>query len=316
MQMSSFFFLSRLYWLKIEKVTISMIKSQDIHCVGNRTWAIEFGKSLLVMDPGFEHQPTLNNLLELQEDSGLTVSHLFLSHDHSDHADNLDDFFAFQDKGFLDFTLVAHENSKSAQQAQKRGRKCLLVNGDRIITLSGGEAHVLATPGHTPFGDDISVWIPEKRSLFAGDLPQPQGPSYEECTFHSAFSNHTDGETVLRSLDKLLQLPFDLLLMGHEGDCKESKEGHEALSITQRVLRRTKELAERLTQENPGEDFDTYVEWIFDTISWERGMAKEKSEGRKSEGHRGPCERLSPYCYYNLYDIPSIKFFVSKALSS
>ena len=293
-----------------------MIRSRGIHVVGNRTWAIEFGESLLVMDPGFEEQPTLDNLVRLQEESGRPVSHLFLSHDHSDHADNLDCFFHYQDKGALDFVLVAHEKSKSATRAKAQGRRCHLVGSDEVMVLPGGEVHLLSTPGHTPWGDDLCVWLPSKGSLFAGDLPQPQGPSYEECTFHTDFSNHADGETVLGSLDKLLALPFEVLLMGHEGEALGKKEGRVALEITQKVLRRTKSLSQKLIAENPQEEAATYVEWIFDTISWERGMTKEKSEGRKAEGHGGPCQRLSPYCYYNLYDTPSIKFFISRELGN
>ena len=291
-----------------------MIRSRGIHVVGNRTWAIEFGESLLVMDPGFEPQPTLENLVRLQKECALPVSHLFLSHDHSDHADNLDHFFRYQDEGALDFVLVAHERSKSAARAKAQGRKCHLIGGDEIMDLTGGKVHLLSTPGHTPWGDDICVWLPSKGSLFAGDLPQPQGPSYEECTFHTAFSNHADGETVLRSLDKLLALPFEVLLMGHEGQSLAQHEGRQALEITKRVLQRTKSLAQKLMAENPQEEAATYIEWIFDTISWERGMTRDKSEGRKTQGHRGTCERLAPYCYYKLYDTHAIRFFVHREL--
>ena len=297
-----------------EGVSSTMISSRQIHVVGNRTWAIEWGEGLLVMDPGFESSPTLDNLLLLQAKTYKKMSHLFLSHHHYDHADNLPAFYALQAEGKLNFTLVAHEKSPAIVLAKRMNLPYVAIKNDHIMKLAAGDVHVLATPGHTSLGDDISIWIPKMSTLFAGDLPQPQGPSYENCTFHSAFSNHSDGVTVLHSLERLCQLTPELLLMGHEGEALPEEKGLAALEITRRVLERTRHLATRLVKENPGEAKDTYVEWIFDTISWERGMDREKSEDRKCEGHKGACPRLAPQSYYRLYDTHAIEFFVEAAL--
>ena len=301
--------------------------TRDFQVLGNRTWALQRGSGLLIMDPGFDcsslsldealqrPESTLSKTLALVNARKPRWVYLFLSHDHYDHAGNLPLFTELRGRHDWNMTLLAHEKNQSAQRAKRQGFPSHLIDGDSSLALEPEDVKLLATPGHNLAGDDISLWLPRSRVLFAGDLPQAQGPCYECCDFHSAFSNHQNGEQALHSLQKLHGLPFETLLMGHEGQALGKEEGKRAIKTTMVVLERTRDLAFRLVSENPRESRERYVEWIYDTISWERRMPLEQSERRKEEGHRGPCPRRDSRSFYHLYDTASIYFFVDRAMA-
>jgi len=298
-----------------------------IHVVGNRTWAVELGSELLVMDPGFDcrglsaaealEKPTstVARLRRLVETTGSAVGLVVLSHDHWDHSANLPAFLELQDSAGFEFELVTSAHSPVGRRvAVDGGHGCRLIDGDETLERPGGPVVLLSTPGHTPWGDDLCVWLPEQAVLFAGDLPQPQGPAYEVCDFDSPFSNHADDRTAAATLARLDALPFDTLLLGHEGQALLGRAGHDALNLTLRVLDRTAELANRLTAENPGLPAATYIEWIFDTVAFERGFDRTRCAARKTTGHRGPCPACSTESFYWIYDCRAIESAVRRVL--
>lgn len=298
-----------------------------LHIVGNRTYAIEHGKGLLVMDPGFDcpdfmpadasakRQCTLSRLIELAESKSMPITHLFLSHRHPDHAENLNAFLTMRlNHQLFQFIVVASERSHVPALMKSSGIPTISVVGDMSLNLPAGPVDIICTPGHSENNEDICVFFPGKRALFAGDLIQPQGKSYDNCDFDTPFSNHQDGTMALESLARLRGLNFSTLLMGHDGTVMNREEGIEAISITEKVLLRTRELTNRLISENPGQSSETYVEWVHDTIAWERGLPRERSEIRKISGHKGQTPPRHPKSFYHLYDTPSIRHFVDMAL--
>lgn len=299
------------------------------HVVGARTWAVQVGGALVVMDPGEDcgslapaeavdsPDTTPGRLRTLVGELGIPVSHLVLSHGHPDHAHNLPAFLELRRRHpAFAFTFCASWASPFVPDAVAAGAPVVTVDDETALDVPGGPIVLVPTPGHSPRGDDVAVWLPTQGALFAGDLPQPQGPTYEQCTFVTPFSNHADGETALASLDRLAGLPFITLLMGHDGVSFDRDGGLNALAVTSRVLRRERTLAQRLIRENPGQDRDTYVEWIHDTIAHERGVPNETSEERKWTSFRGPCPYRSRESFYRLFDVPSIESFVDRVLAS
>jgi hypothetical protein len=116
----------------------------------------------------------------------------------------------------------------------------------------------------------------------------------------------------LGSLEKIKKLDFETLLMGHDGVIYNRKEGLNSIQITIDVIKREYDLAKGLINENPHESLTNIEEWIYDTISWERGLSKEYSEKRKKEGLKGPCEYKGPESCYFMFDLPSIRAVVKE----
>ena len=149
---------------------------------------------------------------------------------------------------------------------------------------------------HEP-GDDISLWLPDENCIMTGDLVQPKGESYDKGHWESALPFYVDGDNYLSSLQKVIGLHPELVMTCHEGVYR----GTQALNTNVRVVERTRELARKLVNENPSTDDETICAWIFDTISWERGVLKDVAEQRRKSYH-----------YYGC-DVHGIVYFVRKA---
>lgn len=109
-------------------------------------------------------------------------------------------------------SAAAQERLRSQQQEQHRFEEVSLVPPDLTFTdgfaLHGGDLtlELLHTPGHTP--DHFSVWIPELRTLLAGDAAE------------YPFPNVKDGRAlplVRASLERLSGLQAEVVLPCHGG---------------------------------------------------------------------------------------------------
>lgn len=78
------------------------------------------------------------------------------------------------------------------------------------LTLNGGDLtlHLLPTPGHTP--DHVSVWLPEIRTLLAGDAAEFPWP---------CLSSASDVTAMRASLAQMAALDPALVLPCHGGTC-------------------------------------------------------------------------------------------------
>lgn len=292
-----------------------------LHIGGNRSYILEFERSLFLFDPGFDatrlpeeggqvtDSSTLVRLEQLIEKTRKPLTHLLVSHHHEDHARNLSWFFELKRRSprAYPFNLIMHERFPGDWPAMRLGL-------DTRVQIEGEELWVLMTPGHTGRMTDIALWYPQEALLFAGDMIQPQGLTYGDCSFVTPVSNHKRPALAIQSLHKLRSLPFKLILQGHEGEILNSLAGVNAIDITLTVLERTRELARQYTTQFPGEDRDAYVDVIFETLCQERGLGKSQAAERRGMGHQGPCEWNARESYFNLYDAPSIRSFVNEIL--
>ncbi len=156
------------------------------------------------------------------------ISHVILTHYHADHVYGLQVFDA------LGATTIAHRealtylNSDTARQRLEVSRKDLwpfvdedtrLVGATRYIdettTLEvGGTRFVLEPvgPSHTP--EDLAIWVPQARVLFAGDL-----------VFRGRipFVGNADSRHWIESIDRLLRFDVDTIVPGHGAQSHEPK---------------------------------------------------------------------------------------------
>ncbi len=121
---------------------------------------------------------------EIAKLTPLPITHVILTHYHADHIYGLQ---VFKDLGA---EVIAHESGKlylQSQDAQTRlqasrvdmapwvDEKTRLVAADRWVQtpqrlqLAGLDVHIDPVgPAHTP--DDLSIWFPQQKVLFSGDL--------------------------------------------------------------------------------------------------------------------------------------------------
>jgi glyoxylase-like metal-dependent hydrolase (beta-lactamase superfamily II) len=159
-------------------------------------------------------------LEEIRRITPAPVRYVVLTHYHADHIYGLQ---VFKEAGAI---LIAHRdaqwylNSENAELRLKASREEMapaidantrLVAADRWLdgptTLQlGGMDFVLQPvgPGHTP--EDLVVWVPQRRLLFAGDL-----------VFRGRvpFVGQADSGRWIQALDTLLGFDAELIVPGH-----------------------------------------------------------------------------------------------------
>jgi glyoxylase-like metal-dependent hydrolase (beta-lactamase superfamily II) len=148
------------------------------------------------------------------------ISHVIVTHYHADHVYGLQ---TFQDAGVK---IIAHPlaqvylHSDAAQLRLQASREEMapwvdnntrLVSADvwvdkpTVLKIGGLEFHLKpAGPAHTP--EDLVVWIPERKTLVAGDL-----------VFRGRvpFVGQADSGQWIQALDGLLAYEADTILPGH-----------------------------------------------------------------------------------------------------
>jgi glyoxylase-like metal-dependent hydrolase (beta-lactamase superfamily II) len=187
---------------------------------------VETRQGVVVVDALGSPELARELLQEVQRLTGKSVTHVIVTHYHADHIYGLQ---VFKDAGA---TIVAHRdaqlylNSDTAQlrlQASREelfpwidestrlvpadvwvGAPATLWVGDTVFELHPGG------PAHTP--EDLVVWLPSQRVLFAGDL-----------VFRGRipFVGQADSAHWIEALDTLLKFDAQVIVPGH-GPVSES----------------------------------------------------------------------------------------------
>ena len=203
---------------------------------------------------------------EITRRTGKRVTHVFVTHYHADHIYGLQ---VFRDAGA---TIVAHRdarlylNSEAAQARLRASREELfpfvdegtrLVAADRWIegaeTMDiGGVRFVLQPvgPAHTP--EDLIVWVPALRTVYAGDL-----------VFRGRipFVGQADSARWIEGLDALLRLDAAVVVPGH-GPASEARHTREDLRLTRDYLAYLREkMGEAARNLEPFEEAYARTDW-------------------------------------------------------
>lgn len=258
---------------------------------------VEGGTSLAIVDPGCRTE-NIDQIEAHSRSLNKPVLYVVLTHGHYDHTGALGHVLKIWDS----VKLVTHPNSPYKEKAS------YLIESDEQREFDRVKYAFLLTPGLMPEKDDmLSILLPDDGVLFIGDLSQPQGLYYEECTGVSPVPQYTDGEKYVESLQKLLSKEFKHVITA-DGYIMDQAEGSNALRLTLRTIEKTRQLAGELVGKRPNESVDTICEWIFDTIAYERGFSKERIRFRKTQS-------LGDKTHYQEWDKPGIEYFVRKAKS-
>ncbi len=270
---------------------------------------IEGKKSLSIIDPGFDSMAGNNAsdtsstrlVFELSESLKKPVQNIIITHSHIDHIYNTRKYLGT----FKNIVCIGHAKSPYLKKLEEEGVSVLAVDGDKNLSIDAVDFCLMNTPGHSKPGDDLSVFISEKKVIQVGDLFQPLGNNYANADSVSPVPSFYQGKQYVTSLEKVMAVNFDFLVTGH-GEVFGGDAGKKGLELTKKVLARIGELAYMLVRENPMEDDDKICEWIYDTIVYERNFDKNQAEWRKGEGDR-------KNFYYKRFDLPGIQYFVEQA---
>jgi glyoxylase-like metal-dependent hydrolase (beta-lactamase superfamily II) len=209
-------------------------------------------------------------LAQIRRITPLPVRHVILTHYHADHIYGLQ---AFKAAGA---TVIAHRaageylNSETAVQRLKASReelfpwideKTRLVGADRWIdgpttlTVGGVEFRLQPVgPSHTP--EDLVVYVPALRTLFAGDL-----------VFRGRvpFVGQADSGHWIAALDTLLGYDIDVVVPGHGPASKSARADLELTRDYLVHLRRT--MGEAARNMEPFEEAYAKADWSrFDKL--------------------------------------------------
>ncbi|MGE4089126.1 MAG: MBL fold metallo-hydrolase [Immundisolibacter sp.] len=209
-------------------------------------------------------------LAQIRRITPLPVRHVILTHYHADHIYGLQTFKA------AGATVIAHRaageylNSETAVQRLKASREELFpwidentrvvpadrwIDGPTTLTLGGVEFRLQpAGPSHTP--EDMVVYVPALRTLFAGDL-----------VFRGRvpFVGQADSGHWITALDTLLGYDIDIAIPGHGPASKNARADLELTRDYLVHLRRT--MGEAARNMEPFEDAYAKADWSrFDKL--------------------------------------------------
>ncbi len=209
-------------------------------------------------------------LAQIRRITPLPVRHVILTHYHADHIYGLQ---AFKAAGA---TVIAHRaageylNSETAVQRLKASREELFpwidentrlvpadrwIDGPTTLTLGGMEFRLQPVgPSHTP--EDLVVYVPKLRTLFAGDL-----------VFRGRvpFVGQADSGHWIAALDTLLGYDIDVAIPGHGPASKSARADLELTRDYLVHLRRT--MGEAARNMEPFEEAYAKADWSrFDKL--------------------------------------------------
>ena len=167
-------------------------------------------------------------LAEIRKITPQPVTHVILTHYHADHIYGLQVFKAagakvIAHRGARDY--LASDTARLRLQASRTelapwiDENTRLVEpdewlgGPRELTVGGTQLRILPVgPSHT--AEDLVIWLPREKVLFAGDL-----------VFRGRipFVGQADSRRWIGALDQILELGADVLVPGHGGLTREAR---------------------------------------------------------------------------------------------
>jgi glyoxylase-like metal-dependent hydrolase (beta-lactamase superfamily II) len=206
----------------------------------------------ILMDAGCEPK-TRGDFMHMCRQTRKPIKYAFLTHHHWDHVHNIT---YFREK-FPEIQVISNHKVGSVLKFRE----------EQDMVLGETEYVVIPAPGHSPKGDDICIYMPDKKAIFVGDLCQPQGPTYEKTDFATPVPYFHLGGEYVRSLKRILELRINHVITGH-GMIYRKK----ALEVTLETAERMRDIAKEVVKKNPGMRNSLAAKTIFERVAEERNF--------------------------------------------
>jgi glyoxylase-like metal-dependent hydrolase (beta-lactamase superfamily II) len=136
--------------------------------------------------------------------------------------------------------------------------KVKVLDDNAVIELNSQQRlRVIYTPGHAHH--HLSLWEERNKGLFAGDAIGEYVPE-AEFLFVDTPAPSFDLESALESIERVRQLPLQILYFGHFG---VSRKAEEILRVAQNKLRVWGEMVYQAMKNNPGDLVENLREFIY-----------------------------------------------------
>ncbi|KAI4718460.1 hypothetical protein E4T48_05288 [Aureobasidium sp. EXF-10727] len=133
---------------------------------GTNTYLVGTGKSRLLIDTAQGHRQWIDNLISVLDDLEVDVSHVLLTHWHSDHTGGVPDLLARR----------PHYKDRVYKCDPDRGQQPI-IDGQQF-RVEGATVQAIFTPGHAH--DHMCFMLHEENALFTGDNVLGQGQTVFE----------------------------------------------------------------------------------------------------------------------------------------
>ena len=165
---------------------------------GTNTWLVaeQGSATVVVVDPGPDDESHLIRLVTVAEQAGQRITSILLTHGHDDHSG-----------GARTLVEMTGAPVRAVDPAHRLGDEGLPPGA--VLTSSGCEIEVIATPGHTP--DSVSLYVRGDSAILTGDTVLGRGTTV--IADDGSLAAYLDSLDRLRALADEHQL--DALLPGH-----------------------------------------------------------------------------------------------------
>ena len=203
-------------------------------------------------------------LAEIRKLTQQPVTHVIVTHYHADHIYGLQTFRAMGAKIIAHQAARVYLNSEAARLRLEASRQELApwidaktelieadqwIAGDTSLVLGGVQFHIKPVgPSHTP--EDLAVYLPSEKVLFAGDL-----------VFRSRipYVGQADSRHWIAALDTLLGFETSVIVPGHGALSTETRKDMQMTRDYLLYLRKTMGVAARNLE--PFEDAYKATDW-------------------------------------------------------
>ncbi|MEE2924685.1 MAG: hypothetical protein VX619_07895 [bacterium] len=261
--------------------------------------------SVHLVDVGVQIRESLEAIWYYVNKLNKPLTCIFLSHKQAETQYFLEHYIYLKNchPERFNFQLVCHQKNINLAMS---GTFYGLIQDEEFIKLDGRSYFLAKAPGHSRRGDHMIIMEMRHKILFFGTLLQPQGESYEYCTFVTPISNHFNPDLVYKSILFLKSLPFEAGVSLH-GEVLDHSRTYRWMEITQKIIERTshyvrKSVWESTPSDNEVNDFRELAREVYLQLAIERNLDLDAAYKRLDEDEES----------FELYDRPMINFFIRK----
>ncbi len=198
------------------------------------------GEEVVAVDAGSDKATGEAVLEKIQETAHKPVRYLVVTHAHGDHGGGAGAFAA------AGAEVVCHESATPGLvqivAQSSRTKSGVLAFTDRLALLGGARRVAMYFLGPAHSAGDIVVFLPEEKTLFAGDVVLATGAPYMQ-------SPDVDPEGWEKILERLAQLDVEKVVPGHG-----ALGARKAIADTYAYVKKINDAARILVKENVSEN--------------------------------------------------------------
>jgi hypothetical protein len=241
--------------LKIGPHSILMVQDQCLHLI----------------NPGNSGISAVARVIVEIKRRNLPLTALFLTTSHPFYATELYLYrmLAAANPELFSFKVFTHQKN----QGYAEGFPVVTFSSEEeFLKLGGRRYFVVHTPGNRREADQVTLMDMKHKLLFLGELLQPQGESYDFCTFVTPVPDHVDPDAALSSIQNLKSLPFEHSFCVN-GQLLDRSRTWVWMDVTQRTLERVAWYCRKVLWEEDSHNFVENAKSVLLKVAMERNMS-------------------------------------------